>query len=1141
METKTGSALVIGAGISGIRSALDLAEMNYRVFLIDKSPHIGGILSQLDYQFPTDHCGMCKMLPTIGRDASSQFCLRKGLFHENIEVLPGTEMTALEGEPGNFRVTLDSAPSFIDAQKCIGCGRCSAVCPVEVPDQFNGGLTKRKAVYLPVPHNIPNRFMIDIAACTRCAECEKVCPTGAIDLRTEARRAFRILVVDDELVVRDSLKEWLVVEGFSVDMAASGAEAIDLFSSNDYGLVLLDVKMPGMDGVEALQIIREIKPDLPVLMMTAYATVETAVQAMKIGADDYLMKPFDIEALVAKVVQQYERTVTVKGRVIEVGAVIMAAGSDFCDPARTPGAFGYNLPNVVTGLQFERLLSGAGPGAGKLIRPSDGRPLRKIAFLQCIGSRDLKQKADYCSSVCCMFSIKEALLAKAKSGGEADAAIFYMDMRTFGKDFQRYRDLAEKESGVRFIRSRVHTIDPDADGSLRLHYVDGEGGQHEEVFDMVVLAAGQRPNRGTRDLAQSAGIELNPAGFCLTDELFQNRSSREGVFAGGSFAGLRDISESVIQAGSASLGASKLIRSKGGAPRASERTGAALQDVSKELPSLAVALCACASSLRGGLDLESFGKSLTLWDPSIRVFQIERVCTLSGRKSLLENMRESGCNMISIGACMPCLYGKMLVELAKETGLSAGLMDVVDIYTPAFRGDRTDPRQISGRIESALKMSIGRLKSADPGPTRSLSIIRKALVIGGGISGMTAALAIADHGFHVDMIEKDVDPGGLVRSLYRTIEGTETSGLIEKLISDVRANTNISVHTEAEVVDSKPYEGLSFLTTIKTKDGGEKRLDHGVTILATGGKEATTREYCYGMSESVITLHELEAHLGKSAGAAEPPGSVAMIQCVGSREEGRNYCSRVCCSSALKNALRLKKENPKADLFIFYRDIMTYGFLEAYYTKARQEGIIFIRYSPEAKPDVSIADGGKVRISARDPILGRDIVLEPDLLVLSTGVVPNDLNGLGQVFGFEVNEDGFFREAEYKWQPVNSKKRGIFACGLAHSPRSISEAIAMAQAAAQRALVMLNREEIEAGAVVARVRRSLCSLCERCIAACPYGARSRSEEKDIIEIDELACQGCGACAAVCPNSASVVRGFSDRQVMAMVDAALELT
>ncbi len=1139
METKTGSALVIGAGISGIRSALDLAEMNYRVFLIDKSPHLGGILSQLDHQFPSDHCGMCKMLPTANRDASSQFCLRKGLFHENIEILLGTEITALEGGPGNFRATLTSAPSFIDAEKCIGCGQCSSACPVEVPDDFNAGLTKRNAVHLPVPHNIPNRFTIDMGACTRCGECEKVCPTGAIDMRSDARRAFRVLVVDDELVVRDSLKEWLVVEGFSVDMAQSGEEAIELLSVNEYGLMLLDIKMPGMDGVEVLKIAKEMREDLPVLMMTAYATVETAVQAMKIGARDYLMKPFDIEALIAKVVQQYESTATVTGRTIEVGAVIMAAGSGFCDPAEVPDTYGYHLPNVITSIEFERLVSGTGPYAGRLLRPGDGKPAQKIAWLQCVGSRNLQQKADYCSSVCCMFSIKEALLAKSKSGGLADTAIFYMDMRTFGKDFQRYRDSAEKESGVRFIRSRVHTVEPEADGSLRLHYVDSECRQHDEEFDMVVLAAGQRPPEGSEALAQLTGIELNPSGFCRTESFFPSRTTTEGVFAGGSFSGLKDVSESVIQAGSASLEASKLIHSKGGGLGVADRAEPAFRDVSKELPKPAVGLCTCGGALSGTLDLEALGTSLARWDPATRIFQIDRICTQAGRDSLAERIKASSPNLIVIGACMPCLYGRMLADLGKETGLSPALMDVVDIRTPTFPERDSDSCRVFKQIESAMKMSIERLRGADAAPSSYRRIIQKGLVIGGGIAGMTAALAIADHGFKVDLVEKDTVLGGQVRHLYRTLDGIRTADLVEKSISRVEAHANISVHTGAEVIHSQPHEGLSFLTTIEMNEGGTKLLEHGIAILATGGKEASAQAYCYGKSESIVTQHELEARLGN--GALDPAGlrSVAMIQCVGSREEGRNYCSRVCCSSALKNALYLKQENPQINIYIFYRDMMTYGFLEAYYTQARREGIVFIQYSPDKKPDVSLSDVGEIRITARDPILGRDIVLEPDLMVLSTGIVPHDHRMLADLFGIEVNEDGFFREAEYKWQPVNSRKRGIFICGMAHSPRSIPESIAMAQAAAQRALAMLNREQIQAGNTVAQVRRSLCSLCERCVSACPYDARRRSEEEDIIEIDELACQGCGSCAAICPNSASVVRGYSDRQVMAMLDAALE--
>ncbi|MEN6437900.1 MAG: response regulator [Syntrophobacter sp.] len=1140
METKTGSALVIGAGISGIRSALDLAEMNYRVFLIDKSPHMGGILSQLDYQFPSDHCGMCRMLPTVNRDAASQFCLRKGLYHENIEILLGTEMTAIEGEQGNFHVTLSSAPALIDPEKCIGCGQCGAACPVEVPDEFNAGLVTRKAVYLPVPHNVPNHFTIDSTACTRCGACEKVCPTGAIDLKLHARRTFRVLVVDDELVVRDSLKEWLGMEGFSVDMAESGKGAIELLSANEYGLMLLDIKMPGMDGVEVLKIAKEMRPELPVLMMTAYATVETAVEAMKLGARDYLLKPFDIEALVSKVVQQYESTIQSNERQIEVGAVVMAGGAGFSDPGQSINTYEYKvLPNIITSIQFERLISGTGPNAGKLLRPSDGKPARKIAWLQCVGSRNLRENADFCSSVCCMFSIKEALLAKSKTDGTVDTAIFYMDMRTFGKDYQAYRDSAEKESGVRFVRSRVHSVEPGGDGSVRLHYVDAGGREGDEVFDIAVLAAGQRPPTGSEALAELSGVELNQWGFCRTESMFSSRTSREGVFAGGSFSGLKDISDSVIQAGSASLEASSLIHSKGGGLRVSERNEGIFRDVSRELPAAAVALCSCGGVLSRALDMEALRADLARGGSVSRVFDVERVCTQDGWSTLVDNLKESGANRIVVGACMPCLYGKRLSELGKETGLSPSLMDIVDIRTPLFPGDETETSSAAGQISSRLKMSIEKLRGANPARTSARHVVQKALVVGGGIAGMTAALAIADHGFKVALLEKTDSLGGIARRISRAMDGTSIPDLIEKSVARVENHPNISVYKGAGVIHTHGQEG-NFLTTIELEDGTSEIFDHGAVILATGGNEAATQAYLHGKSDSVVTQHELEERI--RSGGLDPASlqSVAMIQCVGSREPGRNYCSRICCASALKNALYLKEKNPDLAIYIFYRDIMAYGFLETYYTRARREGIMFIQYSPEKKPDVALKEDGGIRITAFDPILDRDIQLDPDVLALSTGIVPGDQRALAEIFGIEVNEDGFFVEADYKWQPVNSRKRGVFLCGLAHSPRSVPESIAMAQAAAQRALAMLNRGLIPAGSMVAEVRHALCSLCERCISACPYDARRKNEDEERIEVDELACQGCGACAAVCPNSASVLRGYSDRQVLAMLDAALEL-
>jgi heterodisulfide reductase subunit A len=1138
MKKKVGSALVVGSGISGIRSALDLAEQGYHATLIEKAANLGGVLTQLDYQFPTDHCGMCKMLPLVERDSSSQYCLRKGLFHENIDIMLSTELVNLEGEPGKFQVTLRQKPTMVNPSLCIGCGACSQVCPVEVPDSFNAGLTKRKAVYLPVPHNIPNTYVVDMSACTLCGQCEKVCPTHAIDFGTEARRKFHILIVDDELVVRDSLKEWLEDEGFKVDMAESGAQALDKIAKEPFHLMLLDIKMPGMDGVEVLKRSREMRPELAVVMMTAYATVETAVEAMKIGAMDYLMKPFDPNTLVPLVVQLFQKIERAGERKLEVGAIVFAAGFESHNPSTGKNTYRYGeLPNVLTSIEFERVISGTGITGGKLNRPSDGKEIRKIAWLQCVGSREPQAGADFCSSICCMFAIKEALLAKEKSDGAVDTAIFYMDMRTFGKDFQRYRDGAEREWGVRFIRNRVHSVQTGIEeGDLRLVFSDTAGHTHAEEFDLIVLAAGQRPPASTQGIAEMTGIELNPWGFCKVQDFSLTRTDKEGLFIGGSFSGLRDISESVIQASSASLEASRLIHSKGGSLAVQPGREEALRDVSRELPRVSVFLCSCGESTKGVLDMDGTGAWLSGQESVTEVQNIDRLCTREGWEDLLEKLRASAPNRVLIGACMPYLYAPKLQDLGESIGLHPRLMEVVDIRTSAFPGTDGDRGRVNQEIRTALSMGLSRLRRMDPVSTPLRKISQKALVIGGGIAGMSAALAIADHGFQVALVEKEENLGGNLRELYRTIEGNDPQELLQKIISRVEKHPHIRVYKKATVIATHGHVGR-FSTVLEKEDGKAETLEHGVTVLATGGKEAKTESYGYGKSNAIMTQHELEKKL--SQGTVDPAGlaTVVMIQCVDSREEPRNYCSRICCTSALKNALYLKEKNPAIEVYILYRDMMSYGFLETYYTQARRKGVIFIQYDVKDKPRLTLEDGHP-SLLVKDPILDRELHVKPDLLALSTGIAPNDLRSLAHLFGVETNQDGFFLEAESKWRPVDFIKEGMFMAGIAHSPRSITESIATAQAAAERALRILSSERLAAGSLVAEVRHTLCSLCERCVAACPYGARRYEEEEDRIVVDEIMCQGCGSCAAICPNSASVLRGYRNEQIFDIIDAAL---
>jgi len=1150
MQRKIGKALVVGAGISGIRAALDLAETGYGVTLIDRAPHIGGILSQLDNQFPTNHCGMCKMLPLVQRDAASQFCLRKGLFHENIDILLSTEISAIDGEPGNFTVSLREKPSWVNPDLCIGCGVCEDVCPVETPDTFNAGLSSRKAIYLPVPHNIPNPYVIDPVACTRCGECAKICPTEAVQLPADLRKEFRILVVDDELIVRDSLKEWLDDEGFGVDTAESGPQALEKLGQEPFNLMLTDIKMPGMDGVELLKQAKETYPDLCVLMMTAYATVETAVEAMKIGALDYLIKPFDPEKMIPKVIHIYTEMEAANYRKLTVGSVVLCGGTDYFNPADEKNIYAYGKsPNVITSLELERILSGTGPSMGNLVRPNDGKPVEKIAWLQCVGSRDIQCGADFCSSICCMYAVKEAMLAKDHGGDKLETAIFYMDMRTFGKSFQRYRDQAQNEFGVRFERARIHSVSPDVNsGDPVIRYVRTDGRIQDERFDLVVLALGQRPSPGTASIAEITGIPLNTWGFAQTEPFSPSGTEKPGVVVGGSFSGLKDISESVIFASAASIEASRVIHAAGGSLAVESPAEPEARNVSRENPAVLMAICTCGGKYSEYMDVERLTRRLQQ-DPYVQqVVSLEHSCTETGWEELIKIAEESKPNRVLIGACHPYLYINKLKALGRQINLDSGLMDVVDILSPVIA--YSTRRKIQGESEedaasflnlqlSALEMGLTRMKHSDPIPVPMVPVARRALVVGGGIAGMHAALAVADHGYPVDLVEQNDTLGGNLHWLQQTIDGDYTEPFLQETIQKVEKHPNIVLRLETKVTGSFGEVG-KFYTTIENGDGTTNTIEHGATILATGGHEAKTESYGYANSKAVISQKELETRLATDDFDPGHLVSVVMIQCVDSREEPRNYCSRVCCPTSLKHALKLKEKNPDIEVYILYRDIMTPGFIESYFTEARKAGVIFIQYDLENKPQVSVPEepGRPITVTAVDPLLGRPLEISTDLLVLATGIVPEMPEKLAAAFGAKKDADGFFAEAESKWRPVDALKEGVFACGLALSPRSIPETIATAGAAAQRSLRILSHDSLPAGRIVATVRHSLCSRCERCIGSCPYNARMLDPNRDEVLVNPAMCQGCGECATICPNSASVLEGFRKAQMLDMIDAAL---
>jgi heterodisulfide reductase subunit A len=558
----------------------------------------------------------------------------------------------------------------------------------------------------------------------------------------------------------------------------------------------------------------------------------------------------------------------------------------------------------------------------------------------------------------------------------------------------------------------------------------------------------------------------------------------------------------------------------------------------REIPRILVVVCTCGGKHSGFVNPAEIVQQLKT-NPLVKQIEfLEHICTADGWAQLVELVAKNKPNRLLLGACLPYVYQRKLHELAQQVKLDPALMEVVDVNAEyGMRNAESRGKDSTAvNILSALQMGIAKLKWVEPEPVATVPVIQRALVIGGGIAGMTAALAVADHGFEVDLVEQAEQLGGNLSWLQRTLEGHSIETLLEDTCLRVERHPKIDVYIQSQVISAVGQVG-SFLTTLESPQNSVQTLEHGVTILATGGVEAQTSSYGYGTNPSIITQKELEQKLATGKIEPEQLDSVVMIQCVDSREEPRNYCSRVCCANSLKQALDLKEKNPELSVYILYRDMMTYGFAEAYYTRARKAGVIFIQYEVGEKPRVQ-CDQSSLEVTVFEPILGRPLQIQTDLVVLATGVVPNLPQGLVEMFGATLDQDGFFQEAESKWRPVDSIKEGVFACGLANSPRSIPEAITTAEAAATRALRILTRERLKSGKVVATVRRSLCSLCERCIEACPYGARALDLDHENVLVNPAMCQGCGSCAAVCPNSASVLEGFQEQQMFEVIDAAI---
>ncbi|MDD5204880.1 MAG: FAD-dependent oxidoreductase [Desulfobacterales bacterium] len=814
---------------------------------------------------------------------------------------------------------------------------------------------------------------------------------------------------------------------------------------------------------------------------------------------------------------------------LNVGAVILAPG--FGRIAKDVlSRYGYGRsPDVVTGVEFERLTSAAGPTMGEIVRPSDGAHPKKIAFLQCIGSRDLPSGNGYCSSVCCMYAIKEALVAK-EHDPNLEVVLFYMDMRTQGKEFD-YARLRAQEKGIRFVRSRFGKIQA-ADTGLEIKYVCEEGKHLKEKFDLVVLPEGLESPEDSGCLADAARVDLNRYDFCRTDLFRPLETSRPGIYVAGAFQGPKDVPESVTDAsGAAALASEALFKARNS--HIEVKTYPVETEIEEEVR-IGVFVCFCGSNIGGVVDVPEVAAYAATLENVVFTDTNLYSCAQNTQELIGAKIGENRLNRVVVAACSPRTHEPLFQETLKSASLNRSLFEMANIRDHCSWVHAMTPKEATQKSKDLVRMAVAKARLIQPLPEQSVSVDPKAMVIGGGISGMTAALSIAEQGFECFLVEKGPELGGNLKKVRFTLEGGNPATLLESTKAKVISNDLIHVLTEAAVEDVSGYIG-HFTTTLRR---GEKRetLQHGVIVVATGGEPYTPTQYLYGRSAQVITQLELEERLA-DPGSMKNFKDIVMIQCVGSRGEDLSYCSKICCGQAVKNGLEVLEHNPSANITVLYRDMRTYGFMEDGYSAAREKGVNFVRFEKGSPPRVT-EEKGKVRIDYHDRLLGENVSLHPDLIVLSVGVVSHGVEDLARVLKVPVTGDGFFLEAHPKLRPVEFSVDGIYPCGIAHSPKPIPESIAQAKAAACKACIPLAKGHGAVSGIVSSVNREICIGCGICETLCPYAAirTIKVGKKKKAETISASCKGCGICASHCPTMAISMGGFSNEQIMAQIRA-----
>jgi heterodisulfide reductase subunit A-like polyferredoxin len=839
---------------------------------------------------------------------------------------------------------------------------------------------------------------------------------------------------------------------------------------------------------------------------------------------------------------------------INVGAIILALGFTPFEPTQMVTYCYGHSPNIMTSLEFERVLSASGPYGGHLVRPSDNKEPKKIAWLQCVGSRDInKGDHSYCSGVCCMYANKQAVIAKEHSAEDLDAAIFFMDMRTHGKDFDKYNIRAVDDNGVRFIRSRIHSVFPEPKDKYRIVYSTEAGNSVEEVFDMVVLSIGLAPNKDAKALAGTMGIELNSHGFAATCNLSPVSTSKKGIYVCGTFQEPKDIPASVMEASAAAATATMAMKDDRWSMTRTRELPPEI-DFSGQAPRIGVFVCNCGINIGGVADVPAVRDYAATLPHVVHVEDNLFSCSQDSQDHIKEVIKEQRINRVVVASCSPRTHEPLFQETIRDAGLNKYLFEMANIRDQNTWVHMNEPEKATQKAKDLVRMAAAKAAFVEPLHQVSLDIKKSVLVVGAGVAGMEAALGAAAQGVDVHLVEKSGVLGGIAQHLNSTWVGEPIKEYLDNLIEQTRTCETITLYTDSEVTHTTGSMG-NFITAIESnkKDAAqvspngvfqnkasqnEILIEHGAAIIATGGMEYKPQEYMYGDHPDVLTHLDMDGLLGKEDKRINAAKAIVFVQCVGSRNEENPYCSKVCCTHSLKSAIALKQLDIRKRVYVVYRDIRSYGFREDLYKKAREMGVLFIRYDLEKMPTLGKNGEGRLEFSVVDHVLQMPVKINPDLVVLASGVVPGNNKALYGKFKIPVNDEGFLVEAHAKLRPVDFASDGLFVAGLAHYPKPMEESIAQARAAVARAMTILSRDSLMVGGVVAEVTKEKCAVCLTCVRTCPYSIPYIHED-GYAKIEASECHGCGACVAECPGKAIRLNHFTDQQIIAKTDALFE--